>query len=360
MNSKFFKHNDWGQIWAGSWSVHTCSHLGNHLTKDIVFGGKSFLRQSAIIVVKGKSACWAREADRDRVGKYLVRKASRDGGLIKEICNALKKEADKILTFIDKYQSKKLTLNLYREFWGKVAHYYQRHLADKYFVDYLEQDLLKKFLPVLEEARLYAEPVFKRIEDFTEAYAKSIGRQTNKPEELILCMNREEMEDYLKNKSFPIMEELKVRFKKTAMLFDRKTYILKTGEQAENIEEIILRIPASKIIKGQPAYAGKAKGKVRIIWEPKKVKLFNAGDILVTGMTRPEFLPFMKKSAAFVTDAGGILSHAAITARELKKPCIIGTKVATKVLKDGDLVEVDANKGIVRLVKTAVRRVRKV
>jgi pyruvate,water dikinase len=61
----------------------------------------------------------------------------------------------------------------------------------------------------------------------------------------------------------------------------------------------------------------------------------------------------MKKAIAFITDEGGITCHAAIIARELKKPCIIGTKIATKVLKDGDLVEVDANKGVVKIIKKA-------
>ena len=90
--------------------------------------------------------------------------------------------------------------------------------------------------------------------------------------------------------------------------------------------------------------------RVKIIFDPFKANNFTNGDILVTGMTRPEFLPLMHKAGAFVTDAGGILSHAAITARELKKPCVIGTQIATKILKDGDLVEVDANKGIVKKI----------
>jgi len=72
------------------------------------------------------------------------------------------------------------------------------------------------------------------------------------------------------------------------------------------------------------------------------------GDILVTSMTTPELAPAMEKAAAFITDEGGILCYAAIVACEINKPCIIGTKIATKVLKDGDLVEVDAIKGIVR------------
>ena len=73
--------------------------------------------------------------------------------------------------------------------------------------------------------------------------------------------------------------------------------------------------------------------------------------VLVTSMTRPEMVVAMEKAAAIVTDEGGITSHAAIVSRELKIPCIIGTKVATKILKNGDLVEVDAFKGIVRKIK---------
>jgi len=70
-------------------------------------------------------------------------------------------------------------------------------------------------------------------------------------------------------------------------------------------------------------------------------------------MTRPEFVPLMKKAAAIITDEGGITSHAAIISREMNIPCIIGTKIATKIFKDGDLVEVDADKGIVKILKKA-------
>ena len=68
-------------------------------------------------------------------------------------------------------------------------------------------------------------------------------------------------------------------------------------------------------------------------------------------MTRPEFVPLLKQASAIITDEGGITSHAAIVSRELKIPCIIGTKVATKVLKDGDKVEVNANHGVVRIIE---------
>ncbi|MBI4139701.1 hypothetical protein HY483_01940 [Candidatus Woesearchaeota archaeon] len=104
-------------------------------------------------------------------------------------------------------------------------------------------------------------------------------------------------------------------------------------------------------VSGTIAMMGKVRGRVRIVIEYADMSKFKDGEILVSSMTVPDFLPAMKKAAAFVTDEGGITCHAAIVAREMEKPCIIGTKIATKVFKDGDLVEVDANKGIVRVLK---------
>jgi phosphohistidine swiveling domain-containing protein len=107
------------------------------------------------------------------------------------------------------------------------------------------------------------------------------------------------------------------------------------------------------ILKGQIAYIGKVKGNVKIVSTIKDISKVNKGDVLVSSMTLPKYILAMKKAVAFLTDEGGIGCHAAILSREMKKPCIIGTKIATKVLKDGDLVEVDANNGIVKILKKA-------
>lgn len=106
-------------------------------------------------------------------------------------------------------------------------------------------------------------------------------------------------------------------------------------------------------LKGQVAFPGKVKGRVRILNSREDVKKLEKGEILVAGTTTPDFFPAMKKSAAIISEHGGAISHAAITSRELKIPCIVGTKHATQVLKDGDEVEVDADKGIVRIIKKA-------
>jgi phosphohistidine swiveling domain-containing protein len=104
-------------------------------------------------------------------------------------------------------------------------------------------------------------------------------------------------------------------------------------------------------IKGQVANPGKVIGVVKLVFGPQHISKVNEGDIMISTATSPQLLPAMKKAAAFVTDIGGITSHAAIVSRELKKPCIVGTKIATQILKDGDMIEVDADKGIVRIIK---------
>lgn len=126
----------------------------------------------------------------------------------------------------------------------------------------------------------------------------------------------------------------------------------------QEARKLILEMRAQKEevtkIKGFTACLGKAQGKVHIINSTEDIKNFKQGEILVISMTRPEHTPAMKLSAGIVTNEGGITCHAAILSREMKKPCIIGTKIATQVLKDGDLVEVDADKGIVRKIKKKI------
>jgi phosphohistidine swiveling domain-containing protein len=101
-------------------------------------------------------------------------------------------------------------------------------------------------------------------------------------------------------------------------------------------------------LKGQTACAGRVTGRVRLLYTTKDLAKVRKGDIVVSPMTTANFMPALKKAAAFVTDEGGIACHAAIVARELKKPCLIATKIATKVFKENDLVEVDTYTGMVR------------
>lgn len=103
-------------------------------------------------------------------------------------------------------------------------------------------------------------------------------------------------------------------------------------------------------VKGLVAQTGKVTGIVKIVHTYHDIKRVKAGDVLIANTTHPNYLPAMQRAAAFVTNEGGVISHAAIVARELKKPCIVATKIATEVFKDGDVVEVDATVGVVKRI----------
>jgi phosphoenolpyruvate synthase/pyruvate phosphate dikinase len=172
------------------------------------------------------------------------------------------------------------------------------------------------------------------------------------PEELVLFYDNKRLPlDIKKRKEFVIVEVTPVGKK---MYFGRKNkksfpFLFPNND---------LKLKTSEI-EGVIAQKGKSSGLVKVVLKVEDAKKVLRGDVLVASMTDPRYLSAIKKSCAIVTDEGGITCHAAIVARELNKPCIIGTKIATQVLKDGDLVEVDANEGIVRILKKAKKNLAK-
>ena len=104
---------------------------------------------------------------------------------------------------------------------------------------------------------------------------------------------------------------------------------------------------AKIILQGQGAAPGTAAGKVVIIRDVKDTGAVKEGDILVTRMTNPDMVPAMRKVAAIVTDEGGMTCHAAIVSRELGTPAVVGTKTATQLLKNGQMITVDGEMGLI-------------
>ncbi|MFH1053971.1 MAG: PEP-utilizing enzyme [Candidatus Woesearchaeota archaeon] len=138
----------------------------------------------------------------------------------------------------------------------------------------------------------------------------------------------------------------------------KETYV--SGDEAERLAEKELQelyqIGDKNELNGMVAHPGVVKGIARIlpcnnVEKTRELRqTFNKGEILFTGMTQPQIMDIASKAGAIVTDEGGMLSHAATISREFKIPCIVGTHYGTQVFKDGDIVEVDANKGIVRKI----------
>ncbi len=160
----------------------------------------------------------------------------------------------------------------------------------------------------------------------------------------------------LLNGKKPDLQELQKR-KDFALIIKHKNQIFViSGEKARKVFGQYFKkeeIKFTGLLHGQTAFHGKAKGRVKLFYHPSHVYEFKQGQILVTAQTNPIYVPAMKKAGAIVTDEGGVTCHAAIVSRELGIPCIIGTKIATRVFNDNDLVEINAGNGTIRLLKRA-------
>ena len=129
-----------------------------------------------------------------------------------------------------------------------------------------------------------------------------------------------------------------------------------TGKEAQKIIEPFYAIKIDqnqKEFKGMVVSKGNGNitGTVKIIHSPKDAHKMNKNDILVASMTSPDYIIAMRKARAIITDEGGMTAHAAIVSRELGIPCICATRIATKLLKDGDRVEINVKQGIVKRLK---------
>ncbi len=191
---------------------------------------------------------------------------------------------------------------------------------------------------------------------FFEEIAKRIGVSVS---DLIKTYRLKEIEDgLLCDKPLPA-KEVENRKKHFLFLVKDKKLEFYSGVKAFEITQALLPKEdknKSSFVQGITANSGVATGKVRIVHVVgldqliSDMKDFREGEILITSMTQPTFVTMAKKAAAIVTDEGGLTSHAAVIAREFKIPCIVGCKIAMKTFKTGDLIEVDANKGIVRKI----------
>lgn len=345
----FKSRSDWVKVWSGKWSFHSCSQFGQEWTVDNLISSRPAYPRVIYLSRLGISDCWVSLADKDDLCARLTAGVRQDSRFIQSLADDLRAKADAAMAFFDS-RKPEASRETYQEFWQKISDYYLPHLEVKYIVDYLSPEEMERYLPVLEAARLYAEPVFRNQENFMEGIAAAISNISGLKPASILATAKEELLTYFDGRPLPGEDILLARHQASAQVFELGRSEVFSGSGFGEIEKIVSPI-SGESLKGQIAYRGRASGTVRVVIDPFTYDgPFDEGDILVAGMTRPEFLPLMKKAAAFVTDAGGILSHAAIVAREMKKPCLIGTQTATKAFKDGDRVEVDAEQGIVRKI----------
>jgi len=252
---------------------------------------------------------------------------------------SLKNRGSEISQLSEKFAERKSVLTEQKRFIKRF------NLADRIFVNLLRQFLESKSKRIDAHSLTFF---------FADKIMAEIGKRVGLSMDQMRVVVPKDVPKLFKKVD---VKQINEEYNRVLIWFERPTLQKLTGESAETkLKYILDRLPKiveTKELKGSVAYPGKIQGTTRVILDIKDAPRFKPGEILVTRMTDPSYVLLMKHSRAIVTDVGGITCHAAIVARELKIPCVIGTKIATKVLKDGDEVEVNANEGVVRIINKA-------
>ena len=250
----------------------------------------------------------------------------------------------------------------------------QKKLIEKLKINKKDRELLY-WMRKISEIRIMNQDSLSKLGYRGLFIYRAIGKKLKLKLETIKWLKPEEIDKLLKirvpiskkvmiccNKSVRMRQkELVIALRKNGELdiIEDKPSIIKFFNKKEvNRKNLIAEITGKGLqriktneVKGLSAQKGIAQGRVVLVSKIRDLKKVKPGDILITSHTTPDFIPAMQQAAAFVTNEGGIMSHAAIVAREIQKPCIVGTRIATRVFKEGDLVEVNATEGVVRKIK---------
>ena len=277
----------------------------------------------------------------------LIKKMRDDFNKNKQIISKVKKENDyfKVLETV---------LSVYPEVLSQIGFYNS-------IMRYVKNDQKKAkeignniIFAAAKSKDVIANLIYPEIEPLIKKCVKRIGKDLGIEGDLLRYTTLKELKKILKEKNKflkkKIIELPKRKLNYLYLLCGNKEYVIFDKKIIDSVRNEFINTKNNlNILRGTVVYPGKVTGKVYKVFHG--VKVAKPGYVLVTNITKPADTPLLRKFAAIVTNEGGILSHISVFAREFKIPSIMSTKIATQVLKDGDLVEVDADKGIVKILK---------
>ena len=231
---------------------------------------------------------------------------------------------------------------------------YERSIADEkdQLIAALHLDDLKEVITLIEtfatlqdDRKMYNFMANAHLERFASAFSEHTGLKT---EDIKLFLPAELHSG--------VRTAFNRRQEGTAIHASSSGLVYHDGAEAQ---KVISRFTDIQEVRGSTLHGALAssgdlhyfRGIAKVVYTIDEIDKINEGDVLVTTMTSPDFVIGMKKAGAIVTDVGGMLSHAAIVARELKVPCVVGTNDATKMIKDGDVVELHCWRGRIKILR---------
>ncbi len=350
--TKLVQKYDWEKRWMERFTLYTTSLVGH----VYFYGcqeqlGVSFSK-NVFIYKEGMVTCYQLVSENTSFGTALAKQLEDNPALVATWNQEVKSAADTVLALMTKYDGVLFETAHCHHFEEVFRNLQPPFVRMTRVANYLNQSFHPLVLPSLNVTRLATETVYGKVDYFVRRSLRGLGEKLGIDPALIEQLYHFEVYNYVTTGILPSDTELATRSPISGLFFENGIQYFLSAEQCRLFERAVTEknISADGVVRGATSMPGIAHGVVRVIFDPKKYETFNEGDILVTNMTYPEFVPLMKKSGAIVTDAGGVLCHAAIVARELKKPCVTNTQFATNILRNGEVVEVDATNGIIRKI----------
>ena len=271
----------------------------------------------------------------------LYKKFKRDGKLIKTVLKRAEKDFDQLIEHLNILEHEDASIDDLKKLFSKSESLYLHLMLMRLIFDYFENKTLKE---KIKKLRSKSDGIMDRIMDvFAEFTKKNYPREVK----LLPLMTSKEFFDLKKNKPSVknglgfIYKDKLYQTKELKKILDKNNlYLFDYDVDRLNLSEV----------RGLGVYEGIAKGEVLLVKENSDLTKVRKDHVLVVNMTNVRMMEILKLCKGIITDEGGTLCHAAIHARELKKPCLVGTKVATKLFKNGDRVRIDTKEGVARII----------
>ena len=344
---------DWEKKWAVPFTFLKCSYVAEQYYPYLLKHWGITYHHALIVVAGDRARCYLSQAETESIGRFLDEKISTDFSLLDNWGNELREQMQKLQHALAQPVADVVsTTSVLSTFEDVIGTFMPFYLQVNRVGNYLSAQADARIMPLLDKLRLFSEPAYGDMDAFFRKICVHIAHREKFDADLLRWIMSEELRTYVKERRLPSTEVLMERRPLSGLYMDNGMVQVLDAEAVKFLEDAVAQkyISSDEELRGQTASAGFATGVVRVITDPAQPGIFEDGDILVSEATRPEYVPLMKKAAAIITDSGGMLSHAAVVSREMKKPCIVGLQIATKVFKDGDMVEVNATNGIVRKI----------
>lgn len=289
--------------------------------------------------------------------QFLKEKITKNPQFMNEMSEKGKLHFRNLIAFSEKVNKKELNKMQNKELKNLIIKYFKLYKSPypyfniTLFAEELEEK--KEIIRTMADLRLLGRSSFNKTHKLIKPLFEEVGRKFGLSAEEVNCLKPKEILSLLNGNRLDIKKIMRDR-QHCYFMFHEGNFVLKENE-VYVIEEELAREPSKEptnILKGRGTFQSLYKGKVKIIKTRKDIEKMDYGDVMVSRMITPDLMiECIKKAGAIITDEGGLTCHAAVLSRELNIPALIGTGNATKLLKDGDLIEFDTYKGQAKKVK---------